>query len=69
MKKGIIILSVVAVTLIFAILVENMKVKNVDAPAKPVLKVEQPDPPSEEGWKHFESEIPQLTNGYLVENK
>ena len=69
MKQGIIILSIIAVVLIFGILFENMKVQNVDAPAKPILKVEQPDPPSSEGWKQLNGELPKTSTGYMVENK
>ena len=61
-------LSIIAVSLIFAILLENMKIQNVDAPAQPILKVEQPDPPSEEGWKHFDTQLPKTSNGYIVIN-
>ena len=68
MKQGVIILSIIAVALIFGILFENMKVQNVDAPAKPILKVEQPDPPSSEGWEHLNSELPKTSTGYIVEN-
>lgn len=68
MKRVITILSVVAVTLVFAILFENMKVQNVDAPAQPILKVEQPDPSSDEGWEHLNTDVPMLSNGYLIEN-
>ena len=56
------------VTLVFAIFIESMKIKNVDAPAQPVLKVTKPEPPSGEGWKHHDSKMPITSSGYMIEN-